>query len=259
MRWAAAIVIGCAVLALIAWRPGPGLSQRLAPYLDRTAGSAPSSSTNRRPPNTAAIPWVVGGALAGALIAQGDLFISGPGRSTAGLAIAGGLGGYLVWRIRKGRREQEIVRRFRLELPVITDVMAMLVVSGESISTSIDRIATSTNGVVADSLRFVSHSTHDGTSVPAALMEAARSAPHPDGRRLYETLAHAHEQGGRLSDLLIDLSADFRAAIERDLTAEGGRRAIAAYGPVLALMVPTALLFLLYPTLVGLRSLSGTP
>ncbi len=39
----------------------------------------------------------------------------------------------------------------------------------------------------------------------------------------------------------------------------GGRRALTTYGPVLALMVPVTLLFLLYPTLVGLRSLAGDP
>ena len=51
----------------------------------------------------------------------------------------------------------------------------------------------------------------------------------------------------------------FRSAgIEMDLTAEGGKRAIATYGPILALMVPTVLLFLSYPTLLGLRALSGT-
>ena len=33
---------------------------------------------------------------------------------------------------------------------------------------------------------------------------------------------------------------------------------MATYGPILGLMVPTTLLFLMYPTVVGLTSLSGT-
>jgi hypothetical protein len=65
--------------------------------------------------------------------------------------------------------------------------------------------------------------------------------------------------GGRLADALGDLAIDYRAALERDLMSEGGKRAIATYGPVLVLMVPTALVFLIYPTLLGLRALSGTP
>jgi hypothetical protein len=47
--------------------------------------------------------------------------------------------------------------------------------------------------------------------------------------------------------------------MERDLTTESGKAMVTTYGPVLALMVPTALLFLLYPTLIGLRSLGGAP
>ncbi|MCL1692074.1 MAG: pilus assembly protein TadB, partial [Actinomycetia bacterium] len=72
-------------------------------------------------------------------------------------------------------------------------------------------------------------------------------------------LAHAHDTGGRLADALGELGTDYRAALARDLTAEGGRRALTTYGPVLALMVPVTLLFLIYPTLVGLRSLAGDP
>jgi hypothetical protein len=76
---------------------------------------------------------------------------------------------------------------------------------------------------------------------------------------MYDLLAHAHESGGRLATMLTELALDLRAGIERDLSSEGGKRAVASYGPILALMVPVALLFLLYPTLIGLRSLSGTP
>jgi hypothetical protein len=34
---------------------------------------------------------------------------------------------------------------------------------------------------------------------------------------------------------------------------------MAAYGPILALMVPVSLLFLMYPTLTGLNALSQSP
>ena len=92
-----------------------------------------------------------------------------------------------------------------------------------------------------------------------SLMTAAATAAHEDGRRLYELLAHAHVSGGRLADALIELASDLRSEAERDLTAESGRRMVATYGPVLMLMVPTALVFMLYPTLMGLRVLAGTP
>ena len=84
-------------------------------------------------------------------------------------------------------------------------------------------------------------------------------ASHPDASRLYDLLGHAHRTGGALADSLTALAADYRAARIRDLTAEGGRRALASYGPILALMIPVTLLFLMYPTLAGLNALSSRP
>ena len=53
-------------------------------------------------------------------------------------------------------------------------------------------------------------------------------------------------------------AVDRRAALEREMAIEGGRRALTGYGPILGLMIPTTLLFLMYPTLAGLDALSTT-
>ena len=99
--------------------------------------------------------------------------------------------------------------------------------------------------------------TGDGGSSLTAALRALRShSASPDAGRLYGFLADAHESGGRIHEGLGLLAVDFRAEHERRLVIEGGKRAIAAYGPILALMVPVTLLFLLYPTLAGLRDLA---
>jgi hypothetical protein len=113
-------------------------------------------------------------------------------------------------------------------------------------------------GVTVEELSAVLDGLDDGGGLASSLTAAGRTSAHKDGRRLYDLLGHAHESGGRLATMLAELAVDLRAGIERDLSAEGGKRAVASYGPILALMVPTALLFLLYPTLFGLRELSGT-
>jgi hypothetical protein len=43
------------------------------------------------------------------------------------------------------------------------------------------------------------------------------------------------------------------------MTEEGGRRALVGYGPILGLMIPTTLAFLIYPTLAGLDALAAAP
>ena len=99
----------------------------------------------------------------------------------------------------------------------------------------------------------------DPDGLETGLRRAAASSAHPEGTRLYELLGHTHRTGGRLADSLGELASDFRASLATELTAEGGRRALAAYGPILAFMIPVTLVFLMYPTLAGLSALSATP
>jgi len=131
------------------------------------------------------------------------------------------------------------------------------VIAGESVTTAAERYVASSHGVAAEELGDAMAHHRDGDGVEEALQRAVRRSADPDAGRLYSLLAHAHGTGGRLADTLSELARDYRAGLARDLTAEGGRRALATYGPVLALMVPITLLFLLYPTLVGLRSLAA--
>lgn len=207
-------------------------------------------------------PWmvsVVAGGLTGALASQGDLFISGTGRSAPLLTLLGASGGYFVWSTRRTNAQARKARNLRFELPIVADAIGLHVVAGDSVSQSIQSVTNDMTGIAVGELASVLERQEEGSGLMESLREAGETTAHPDGRRLYDLLAHAHESGGRLAIMLAELSVDLRAGIERDLTAEGGKRAIATYGPVLALMVPTALLFLLYPTLLGLRALSGSP
>ncbi len=253
----AAVAAAVAVFLVTVGGARAALADRLGQYLmpadSRDAEASPSRKT---------FPWllsaVVGG-LVGVLLAQGDLFIAGTGRSVPGLAVLGAVAGYFVWSFRRTNAKERRARRLRFELPVVADALALNVVAGASVSTAIRTVTNEMVGVAVDELAEVTAREDAGEGLASGLLLASRSTVHPDGARLYDLLAHAHVSGGRLATMLSELAADLRAGIERDLSAEGGKRAVASYGPVLALMVPVALLFLLYPTLLGLRALSGTP
>ena len=199
------------------------------------------------------------GVLVGLLLAQGDLFVQGPGRSALPMALLGGLSGWLVYGMYRSTVEQRRGRRLRFELPVVSDTLALHIIAGESVGTAIERYVEVSNGVAAEELADMLEQHHGGLGLTEALHRAARDTADEEAHRLYTLLGHAHDTGGRLSESLTDLSADYRASLSRDLTAEGGKRALATYGPVLALMVPITLLFLMYPMLAGLRSLAGNP
>lgn len=196
------------------------------------------------------------GALAGLLAAQGDLFVAGPGRSAPALAVLGGLAGWLLLRMQASTRRQRDARSLRFELPPVAEALALHILAGESVGNAISRFVSDASGVAARELAAVVRDVEAGDGWAEALLAASRVTADADGARLYSALAHAHNVGGRLADTLHDLAKDYRASLAREMTREGGRRAVATYGPVLGLMVPVTLLFLLYPTIEGLRELA---
>lgn len=254
----AVVLAAASVFLLVTGGNTTALADRLAVYLVPSVRRDPPNGPRVRFGSARWLPAVLVGGFVGALLAQGDLFLTGAGRSVPALTIVGGAAGYFGWSVRMTNAKERRARRLRFELPVVADAVALHVVAGDSVSAAIDQVVGTMTGVAVEELRTVAEAAGAGTGLAEALLAASRTTAHKDGRRLYDLLGHAHESGGRLATMLAELAVDLRAGIERDLSAEGGKRAVATYGPVLALMVPTALLFLLYPTLIGLRELSGT-
>lgn len=253
-----AVIIASAVFLLTTRTVGPRLSRVVRDYLISPT-VADETASRGFVADLSFVPSVVVGVFGGLLLAQGDLFLSGAGRSAPALGLLGGAAGWFMWSMRQKNQASRLSTRLRHELPVVADMLALHAIAGESVASAVAAVAAETSGVMADELNVVLEGHRDGLGLAEALSIARRDTAHPDGQRLYEALIHAHAAGGRLAGALTDLAVDFRAGIANDLTAEGGKRAITSYGPVLALMVPTSLLFLLYPTLLGLRALSGAP
>lgn len=258
MSFVAAAIAGGAMFLLVTRPCNRSLTEAVRAYI-----VGPQLDTHddlqRSPADRGYVPWVLTGAFVGVLLAQGDLFLSGTGRSLPALGVLGAVGGWLAWSARRSTLIEQRALRLRHELPVVADAIALHTLAGESVAFALAAVVAETSGVASSELSRVLQSHAEGTGFVEALTASKHDTAHPDAVRLYETLIHAHTAGGRLADALGDLASDFRAAISTDLTSEGGRRAVTSYGPVLALMVPTALLFLLYPTLLGLRALSGAP
>jgi Flp pilus assembly protein TadB len=258
MTWLLAAMAGTGVFLLAVPTGRSTMTASLEAYL---APQTDAEKATRWTPTvpTGGLASALGGAFLGLLAAQGDLLLAGRSRSTLALGVLGAAAGWVLWSMHQTNSRQRRSRRLQYELPVVADAMSLHVVAGESINGAIRSIVEETNGVASEELAAVVDAQESGGGLPDALADASRRTAHRDATRLYETLSHAHTTGGRLAEALGDLAIDYRAGLERDLMSEGGKRAIATYGPVLVLMVPTALIFLIYPTLLGLRSLSGAP
>jgi tight adherence protein C len=167
-------------------------------------------------------------------------------------AAAGGLGARAVASTRRQRKAQRLLQ----ELPTVADTVALHVLAGDSIAGAVRKTVERCQGVAASELATA---LADRAGLEVGLRHAAATSISSEASRMYELLAHAQRTGGRLAEALIELAADFRAGIITSLTAEGGRRALASYGPILAFMIPVTLVFLMYPTLAGLSALSARP
>jgi len=254
-------------LTVVYTRPSM-LVDRVAPYLRRAADEAPAEAVPLSAAAAAGLGWSQEqtrwrrlasagvGALIGLLAVQGDLFVEDGGRSAPALIAVGAASGWLLFGMYLSTRAERRGARLRHELPIVCEVLALHVLAGESVSMSVVRLTESAQGVAADELRVALEDADSGSGMTEALHTASKATVDPEASRLYTLLAHAHVSGGRLAGALSELAKDYRAAIADDLTREGGRRAITTYGPVLGLMVPVTLLFLLYPTITGLRSLA---
>jgi len=239
------------------------VGERLAAYLAPAAGSPrPLPGRGRSRPTvpvavTSRLAAAAAGAAVGWLLASGNLFVEPtPGAAPALLALGAGAG-LLGRRLHRRHAAEARALRLRRELPTVADTLALSVLAGESVAGAVEHFAAGSRGVAADEMGGITAEHRGGRGLPEVLNLASARSAHPEAGRLYDLLGHAHRSGGRLADSLADLAVDYRAALARDLTAEGGRRALTAYGPILALMVPVTLLFLMYPTLTGLSALSS--
>lgn len=267
--WLLPVLTAVGVLLIVIPKPAPSLSERVGRYLEparvpaRDHHQAIASRLSKAGLTWTYAEWrlrnimaAATGAMVGLLIARGDMFIAGPERSAPGLALTGAFAGVLFFRMWVTRRTERRSQQLKEELPLLTDTLLIQIMSGESIIQAIERMVSVGAGVGTGELARALSRYRSGESITDSLEQAANDTAQPEARRLYDLLATGHHTGGRLAGHLIELSRDYRATLERELITEGGKRAVAVYAPILGLMIPVTLIFLVYPALAGLRQLA---
>lgn len=242
-----ALMAGLAVFLIAAGFRRPATSVVVAPYV---GGAVVGFGKEHFVLPEESVLWSGIGAVLGAVLV--------PIPWVLGLLVGGGFGLASEFGLRRRARNRRR-RQLGFELPAIADLLGLYVLAGESVLGAMRRVCTEASGVAATELGAAIDLVDEGSALVEAVRDAARRSSHPDGARLYELLAQAHRSGARLVDALEIFAADRRSSIAREMTVEGGRRALIGYGPILGLMIPTTLAFLIYPTLAGLDALAATP
>jgi tight adherence protein C len=283
-------LLGLAVLAglalLVAGVPArrrPRLPHRLAPYVPGEPPPAPALSRLARAADRAlgggesvgrrlaalsdgrtvhdvrveqlayATVGLVAGGVAGAVLTVAT------GRSPAVLllGVAGALAGALSRDVALTRRVRQRQAVLLAEFPVVAELLALAVTAGEGPVGALDRVCRLTGGALGTELGATLARVRAGVPLAAALEELRDRAGVPVLARFVDGVLVALERGTPLADVLRGQAGDVREAGRRSLLEAGGRKEIGMLVPVVFAILPTTVLFALYPGLVAVSALTG--
>ncbi|HEV7655440.1 MAG TPA: type II secretion system F family protein [Mycobacteriales bacterium] len=191
--------------------------------------------------------------------AAGAALTVATGRSPAAvlLAVAGAAAGVLGRDVALTRRVRTHRAAVLAEFPVVAELLALAVTAGEGPVGALDRVCRLTGGVLAVDLGATLARVRAGAPLATALEELRDRAGVPVLARFVDGVLVALERGTPLADVLRAQAADVRDAARRALLESGGRREIGMLVPVVFGVLPTTVLFALYPGLAAVSALAG--
>jgi tight adherence protein C len=146
------------------------------------------------------------------------------------------------------RREQRILDEF----PAIAEILALSVGAGEGPIGALDRIARTCHGELSVELTRTLADARTGKSLVEALTGMAQRTTLPSLARFVEGIAVSIDRGTPLADVLRAQAQDVRELSRRRLLEVSGRKEIGMMVPVVFLILPVTVLFVVYPGLAVL-------
>lgn len=164
---------------------------------------------------------------------------------------------FLVHEQRLATASRNWQRRVFLELPVVSEQLAMLVSAGFSLGSALNRLAARGDGACSRDLRRVTARMRHGLSETDALREWAAVARVEALDRLIPVLA-LNREGGDLGRLLSDEARAVRRDVQRELIETMERRGQQVWIPVTVATLVPGVIFLSIPFIEALRLFSGS-
>ena len=202
--------------------------------------------------------WGLGGFCVGLVVAALSV-ASGGGTPPAALLMAALLMTALGvlsrdrWLSRQVRQREE---RMLAEFPTVAELLALAVTAGEGPVGALERVTKVSSGELARELGRALGEARSGASLVAALEAMAARTSVPALARFVDGVAIAVERGTPLADVLRAQAVDVREAGKRALLEAGGRREIAMMIPVVFFVLPTSVVFALFPGFYGFTVLA---
>ncbi|HUR22354.1 MAG TPA: type II secretion system F family protein [Acidimicrobiales bacterium] len=148
-------------------------------------------------------------------------------------------------------------RRLFLELPVVSEQLAMLLSAGFSLGSALNRLAERGRGVCAEDLQRVTSRIRQGLTEVDALREWAAVARVASLDRLVPVLA-LNREASDLGRLISDEARAIRNDMQRELVETMERRGQSVWIPVTVATLVPGVIFLSIPFIAALRLFSGS-
>jgi Flp pilus assembly protein TadB len=226
-----------------------GINDSLATRLERTHSALDPAGARLRQ-----LAWTGGAVGAAGLL---TIAMAAPPAFGALLVLGAPALAFLAVERQLTRASDEWRERLFLELPVVSEQIAMLIASGYSLGTALDRIATRGSGACARDLARVGRRVRQGLSEAEALAEWAALADVPAVERLVSVLA-LNRDTGDLSRLVADEARAVRREAQRQLAASIDRRAQQVWIPVTVATLVPGTIFLAVPFVQALQLFAGS-
>ena len=200
----------------------------------------------------------VGWAIAGFGVAAVSVAVMSPPLPLAFLVLIGApLLAFLVIEQQVASRSAAWQRRIFLELPVLSEQLAMLLSAGYSLGAALNRLADRGSGAAAADLRRVCRRMRQGLTEIDALREWAVVARVPALDRLIPVLA-LNREAGDLGRLISEQARSIRADSHRRLIETMERRSQQVWIPVTVATLIPGVIFLSIPFVEALRQFAGS-
>ncbi len=164
-----------------------------------------------------------------------------------GLALVGFIAGASRWRGRVDSAIESRSEQARIELYTVNQLLAMRTRAGGGVIQAVQMVAERGEGIVVGDLSDAMRLHRGGLSVFNAFQRIADITPEPYAARTYRLLAAAEDRGTDLGRALLALSSDVREARRDTLRRQATRRRAAMLIPIIGLMAPVMLLFIIAP------------
>jgi tight adherence protein C len=200
----------------------------------------------------------IGWSTAGAGLAGALCIVMRPSAPVAVLLLLGAPAlAFLVLEQRLASASSRWQSRIFLELPVVSEQLAMLLSAGFSLGSALNRLAERGNGSCASDLRRVAGRIRQGLSEVEALREWAGVARVTALDRLVPVLA-LNREASDLGRLVSEEARAIRRDVQRQLVETMERRGQQVWVPVTVATLVPGVIFLSIPFIEALRLFSGS-